>query len=531
MSALNDLKTGISFTNFKGDVRQPHNYAMGRVPAGYSRWYTASIYAMDIERIIQELKTSLSFVSTLPDETFLSNHGTNAEDYIMYHQGYFLDLVHQLKDKICQLTKALITYDGDYSEKDEKSAELGKILKDGTAQKIPQLLKFLKEWNADDPNQKEGPITIVLKKRTLYHHFKNPLPNTDSYFKAKTDRFLLSPSFVPYLSDYGKQMVTERGRQSLQSWQANTVTKISTTLKAIEENVEGISKSLVSYYRLTHTADLGKRTIIRYTNLDRLIEVSDSGYRVDTIQQPMRGILEILAEALPFALGQEFSALYVIGSIPRGDFMFGLSDINFVVILKNNIPELETLVQRFIDGPANALNIPIDTKIYSEAEFMTPEHAKERFICRTDGLLLSGTNLLRKEKEQRVCFKLAWMLNKDYRDYLASLKSVLDDTSRTLTQRELILMVRELGKRTYRLGFSQVIGNNVRYTSYFHEMRHLNNFYYPQNRGFNDSTFKFFTAHPFVTREALASIRDNIDAKLIPLYDAIDKVVNGVSAK
>ncbi len=530
MSALNDLKTGISLTHLKGDVRQPHNYAMGRVPARYSRWYTASAYASDVERIIQELKTALSFVSTLPDDTFLKSHTTTSEDYIMYHQGYFLDLVHQLKDKICQLTKAVSTYEDDYSEKHEKSAELGKLLKDKIVQKIPHLSDFLKEWDADDQTQR-GPISIVLKKRTFYHHFKNPLPKTDSYFKAKTNRFLLSPSFEAHLSDYGKQMVTERGIQSLQSWQSDTISKMSATLKAIETNVDGISKSLLDYYRLPHTAELGKRSIVRYANLEKLIEVPDSGYSIDTIKPPIRGMLEILAEALPFVLSQEFVALYVTGSIPRGDFMFGLSNINFVVVLKNDTPELKAIAQKLTDGPANALNIPIDTKIFSEVEFMAPEHVKERFVCRTDGLLLAGTFVLTKEKEQRICFKLAWTLNKDYRDYLASLKSVLEDTSRTLTQRDLTVMARELGKRTFWLGFSQVIGNNVRYTPHFHEMRRLNNFYYPDNREFNDCTFQFFTAHPLVTREALADVRGAIEEKLTPLYDAIDKVVNGIPNK
>lgn len=529
MSALNDLKTGIFFTNLKGDVRQPHNYAMGRVPARYSRWYTASTYASDVERILQELKTSLSFVFTLPDESFFTQHSTNAEDYIMYHQGYFLDLVHQLKDKLCQLTKAVVTHEDEYTEKHEKSAGLARLLEDKNVQKVPHLVCYLKEWDADDATQK-GAISIVLKKRIFYHHFKNPLPSTDSYFKTKTHRFLLSASFQAHLSDYGKQMLTERGKQSLQSWQTDTAAKMSATLKAIETNVEEVSKSLTDYYHLPHTAEHSKRIVHRYTNLDKLIEVPDSTYRIETIRLPIRGMLEILAEALPFLLGQEFVALYVTGSIPRGDFMWGLSNVNFVIVLKNDIPEMRALAQRFIDGPANALNVPIDTKIFSETEFASVEHTKERFICRTDGLLLAGAYPLTKEKEHRVCFKLAWMLNKDFRDYLSSIKSVLEDTSRPMSQFDLTLMARELGKRTFRLGFSQVIGNNVRYSPHFAEMRRLNNFYYPSNREFNDRMYQFFVAHPIVTQDELANVRDTIEEKIMPLYEAIDKVVNGVPA-
>lgn len=524
MGALNNLKTGISFACFKGDVRQPHNYAMERIPSGYLRWHTATMYVSDIERIMQELKLSLSLVSNIPDDEFLASHSINSEDYIMYHQGYFLDLVHQLKDKICQLTKALITYD--YSSNHEKQADLAKIVKNTTAQRIPNLLKFLKEWNADDPEQK-GFISIALKKRTLYHHFKNPLSGIQSYFQAKTNRFLLSPSFKPHLSEYGKQMIAQRSIQNLQSWQSETIKKMSGTLKAIEENIENISNSLITYYRLPHTAALGKKIIARYVNLDKSLEVPDSNYRIETIKQPFRKILEMLSNVLLLALGEEFVALYVTGSIPRGDFNFGLSDVNFVIILKSNNPQLKALVKKITDAPANEFKIPIDTKIISQAEFMSPQHAKERFICRTDGLLLSGINLLNKEKDQKICFKLAWMLNKDYKDYLTSLKSVLEDASNPLSNRDLTLMARELGKRTYRLCFSQVIGNNLKYTSYPQKMRQLNNFYYPQNRQFNDKTFQYSTAYPIATRNDLMGARNSIEEKIIPLYEAINKAVNG----
>ncbi len=525
MNAIADLKAGLSLTSIKGDVRQPHNYAMGRIPARYSRWQTASQYLTDIERILQELKTSVSFVSTLPDDTFLLKHSVNSEDYIMYHQGYFLDLVHQLKDKLCQMVKAVVTPEDDYSEKHEKAAELSKILKDKYVLKIRCLLDYLREW---DDGSHQGHISIVLKKRTLYHHYKNPLPSTDSYSKAKINRFLSSASFQSHLSDYGKQMIAEKGKQNLQSWQSDTADKMSSTLATIMTNIENIAHSLTSYYRFPTYQDSGKRVVQQYVQLDKLLEVPNSSYRIESIQQPIRGMLETLAEALPFALGQEFVALYITGSIPRGDFMWGLSDVNFVVIIKNNQGEMKDIVQHFIDTPTLAMGIPTDTRILSETEFTAEEESRIRFICRTDGLLIRGTNLLTVEKSQRICFRLAWMLNKDFKGYLASLKTLLTDRIRTPTQRQLTLMARALGKRAYRLGFSQVVGNNVRYTPHFKQMRELNNFYYPQNREFNDRTFQVFTEHPLVDRDALLSVTESMEEKLMPLYEAIDKVVNGI---
>lgn len=521
MIELEKLKTGLTIISAKGDIRQPQSSAMERVPEGYSRWQTASLYLMDIERIMRELRAASSFVATLPDATFLSSHSINEEDYVMYHQGYFFDLVHQLKDKLCQLIKAIITPEKNYSQKHEKAAELKKLLKDDYVQNVPNLQEALKEW---DDGSSNGVIAIVLKKRTFYHHFKNPLPGTESYLRTRTHRFLLSPSFQANLSDYGRQMITERGEQNLRSWQSDTADKMEKTIGAIEQNVESIATSLLGYYKFPDNQGSGKRTLLRYMHLNSQIEVSDSNYSIQSIPSPTRGMLEALAQSLPFSLGDEFVAFYVTGSIPRGDFMRGLSDINLIVIIKRNIPELKQFAQHFIDGPY--VGAPMDTHILSQDEFMSTEQEKLRFICRTDGLLLAGTNLLTKEKTQKICFRLAWMLNKDYKVYLSNLKEVLKDASQALTPHQLTLMARELGKRTFRLGFSQVIGNNLRYSPYFKEMRELNNFYYPSNRQFNDRTYQFFTAHPVVTREALASVRDNIEEKMMPLYDAVNKVVN-----
>lgn len=529
MSSFSDLKTGITFTLIKGDVRQPHNYAMERVSAGYSRWMIASQYHADIERILRELKVAVSFVSSSPDDQFLLQHPINLEDYIMYHQGYFLDLVHQLKDKLCQLVNAIITAEKNYSGKDEKETKLKKLLKNKIALKVHGLCESLKKWDDDTDS---GYISNVLKKRTFYHHFKNPLPNHDDYQKAKTNRFLLSPSFESQLSDYGKQMIVERGEQSLRSWQVDTADKMTTTFATVEANIENISNSLINYYNLPCTNDQNKRLVLQYMRLDETLEVPDSKYSLEAIKQPNRRMLEMLIESLPFILGEKFISLYTIGSIPRGNFIWGISDLNFVVVTKNNQPEFKDIIQKFVDTPANEFKIPIDARILSEEEFMSDEQSKLRFICRTDGLLLAGVNLLTKEKNSnKICFKLAWLLNKDFKGFILSLKKEISDQNRTFTEQELMFKARSLCKKAYWLGFSMVIGNNTRYTPNFREMHELNNFFYPENSKFNNYIYHLLASYPMVSREDLVSAIESVEEKLIPMYNAIDAVVNGVSVK
>lgn len=183
-------------TCIKGDIRQPHNAAMGNVAKGYSRWQTASSYFYDIERILLEMKMSRSFVDQLPDEMFYTTHRINAEDYILYHNGFYLDLVHQLKDKTAQMISAVVNPDEKYSSKTESSVKLSKVLNNDRVKRIPGLKEVLSEW--DDSSHK-GSIAIALKKRTNYHHFKNPLTGTKSYYQAKAQRNLLRPDIQLHL--------------------------------------------------------------------------------------------------------------------------------------------------------------------------------------------------------------------------------------------------------------------------------------------------------------------------------------------
>ncbi|MFA6184494.1 MAG: nucleotidyltransferase domain-containing protein [Parcubacteria group bacterium] len=527
---IEELKTALLITSIKGDLRQPHNYAMSRVPARYSRWHTAQNYFYDIERILKELKTAALFVANPPDDVYLGAFETNQEDFIMYHQGYFLDLVHQLKDKLCQSVNAMITYDDKYSKKYEREMKLSRLLKNKNVLRIRGLVDAVEEWDADKKlgaGEKCGEIANALKKRTQYHHFKNPVPAADNYVQTKSSRFLLSPSFQAQLSDYGKQMVEERGKQSFQLWQQETSAKMNNTLEAINNNLQTIARLIVKYYKLPgrDKDGSGAKLLLSYTKLDDFILVKENKCDKSLITPEFRPVSKFLEEELPKILEEELVALYLTGSIARGDFIFGLSDVNLVVILKTQNKAVTDLLKSFINKPALQFNIPIDTKIISEEEFNVSN--KLRFICKTDGILLYGNDLLKKDYPAKICFNLAWMLNKDFKDYLNGIKTLVSDSKLNLSEVQLGFLARSLAKRAFRLGFSQIIGNDVKYSSGYKRMLELMNLYYPENRMFNVKMYLIITRFVKIDKENLLALIEFCEKKVMPLYDAIDVVVNG----
>lgn len=514
-------------THIKGDIRQPHNEAMGNVAKGYSRWQTASSYFYDIERILLEMKMARSFVDQLPDEVFYAAHSINAEDYIMYHNGFFLDLVHQLKDKTAQMINAIVNPDDTYSSKTESSVKLSKVLNNERVKRIPGLVEALKEW--DDSTHK-GSIAIALKKRTNYHHFKNPLTGTKSYYQTKAQRTLLKPDMLSHLNEYGRQMIGAKQKESLETWHAEAKQKMGKTSEAIDQNLEAVSKALMDYYRFPKGDEPeGKRVLMRYMPMLEDIKTIANTKTIADIEPHSAEMLGRLAELLQEVLGEDFVALYVTGSMARGEFNFGLSDVNTVIVIKKETELSKEEMRAHLEAPAKKWGVPTDMQFYLESEFMAEGNERIRFICKTDGTQIFGTDLLKYEPLPNKSYKLVWMLNKDFKEKLAEHRMWIESqASIDPSSRQAAFVARDLAKRAYRMAFGQIIGNNTVYTASFKEMRRLLLFYTPENRHFIDMSYRITQRHPWADKEGLLAMVDAYERNLMPLYDRVNEVVNGV---
>ncbi len=520
MNWFERIKLGLIITGIKADLRQPHNYAMGRVPRGHYSWYTAQQYLYDIERIFRELKVSTSFVTHLPEEIFLGEHFISREDYIMYHQGYFLDLVHQLKDKLCQVVKAVVTPDKEYQKKkSERNTKLSGLLKDRNVKRNPQLLLLLSEW---DESNLDSVIAKNLKKRTHYHHYKNPLTNVESYSRARNLRFILDPKFKEQLTEYGKVRLAEEADKNSQQWHSDGAKKMKEALEAAEKNVSGVFKVIVESYKLPSIHN-SAGLVNEYLGLDNLVRAKKSSHNLTLISPEIQSILKLVEGLLSDIFRDNLRAVYVIGSIFREDFVPGVSDLNIIAVTKDHNKKQELLASIFLNSLSKTVNVFVEVKLFKESEFLDLSGERARFFCQTDGFLLLGDDLLKSEKLPKICFNLAWLLNKDFKEYVNEVKKQLGDNAVAISSTKLSRMAREFVKRVYRLSFSMVIGNQVIYTPSFQKMRELQNHYYPSNRQINDRLYKYLKGGIKADREVLLSVVESYEEKIMPLYGTLEK--------
>lgn len=528
MNWFDKLKIALAVISTKGELRQPQNFAMEREAKGYSSWYVAQQYAYDIDRILRELNTAYSFVSQLPDSEFLKKHSISEENYILYHQGYFLDLVHQFKDKNLKMLRAIIFMDKNCAKDGLNNATEIKKLLNGDIKvsknilsnkyvlKMSGLIKLVKELDELD----EGVIGKALAKRTQYHHKKNTLSSIESYSKANSLRSFLDPKFSTSLSEYGKKHLAEKVEENLLIWQKDGSKRMKEILDAVKTNLEGISKCLIKYYKFPSFVNSASLINWNLALWDKL-KIKKNLYTKESISEKYKGVVETTKQALISFYGDNLVSIYLAGSILRDDFIPNLSDINFLTIIKEG-DKLEKISGKILLYSASRLlGPPINNEVITKNDFQSAEYEKIRFICKSDGILLFGEDLLKDEKDEKICFNLAWKLNKDFKDYIAKTKNRVENNP--LTDRQRSLIVRTLAKRAYWISFSMVIGNDVLYTSNFKKMRDFQNFYYPSNRKFNDALFKIIRRGAKIDKETLLLFIKRCEELLFPMYDVMEK--------
>ena len=98
---LDKLKAGTLFRSIQKENSEPENIALGQVSKELAFLQRQSQYVNEIERVLKELKLTVSLIRNskggeVPEEV-------SRQELLAYHQGNFLTLVHQMKDKIIQL--------------------------------------------------------------------------------------------------------------------------------------------------------------------------------------------------------------------------------------------------------------------------------------------------------------------------------------------------------------------------------------------------------------------------------------------
>ena len=340
--------------------------------------------------------------------------------------------------------------------------------------------------------------------------------------RANSFSSMLDPKFLNQITEYGKKKLKEEAEKNSTLWHLDGSREMSNLLSEAEKNIDNMAKSLMKYYKFsTFKEDVD--LINKYLKLDDLVRAKRASYSLDSLLPEVKTVIDALRKVLLEIFGENLSAIYVTGSIFREDFIPFISNLNFVIVAKENAKKEELLAKVFLKKISREAGFLTEIKVFSKDDFTAPVSEKIRFICLTDGLLLVGENLLEKERLPKVCFNLAWVLNKDFKDYVDKVTEKLKDPLVVLSKNQLSFIAREFIKKCYWLSFSMVIGNHVIYTTSFKKIRELQNFYYPENKKLNNNLYKFLQAGIRVDREMLIEVVESYGKKLMPLYEMMEK--------
>ena len=143
-SDFDKLKAGILLAYQNKRNREPEYEAVYYFSNKSSALSKMNQYASDIEKIIREINFTESLIIELPEDTYLKKLNIMPEDYILYHKGYFLELIHQLKDKLVRLVDAFSKINEEKFTEPDK-IKINKVCCRSLIEKNQDLIKLLKK--------------------------------------------------------------------------------------------------------------------------------------------------------------------------------------------------------------------------------------------------------------------------------------------------------------------------------------------------------------------------------------------------
>jgi predicted nucleotidyltransferase len=173
-------------------------------------------------------------------------------------------------------------------------------------------------------------------------------------------------------------------------------------------------------------------------------------------------------------------AAYLIGSLGRGEYQEGYSDIGIIIVAdKKNKVCIDALKKIF---PRKRLVI----NIFTVDEFFSEKHKKDRFIIQTDGILLWGQDLVSKEKFPKPGLKLALLLNEDLLEKIEAAVTWIKSNPH-VGPTEISIKSRTMAKDIINFIYGVVISNKPQFTHNRQERIQKINAMYPENKNTLDT--------------------------------------------
>jgi hypothetical protein len=518
-SSIQKLKEGLLLKYEEKEISEPGYYAIGTLSTEAKNLQKQWQYANEILRIISELKLTVWLLDNLPPEENIRGIDLGPEDAILYYEGIFPELAHQLKDKIFGLVELLL---GIHPNTQKTGKRLKKILEQ--ARKIGVSLETeLGAWHAEEEKQgiKEM-IKGVLTVRTHHHHYLSKIPLNEFYQDVKISRIFLQDPIRSQLTDFGKTEMTKKGVDGLAELRDQAKQKMSGTLEEIEKNITAIADILISHFGLAYTPEQLADFVKKRQALDERLEIKNTT-SAEKIPARLKAEMDKnITESLS-GTGDLISAFYLIGSVPRGEFDPLFSDINTILIVKDQATK-ELLLQKLPQ------TFPVSIQVFTEAEFKDKdslEAKKYRFICKYDGLLMAGADLIGKESFPKPGAELAWILNHDFLKKI----SVIEEWAQKNPGASMEL-VGNKSKEVLKLFFDAVYGVAITNDpQYIHNRRKRIDFIdaaFPQNEQFMKVCRRIFFSGGIGNLDGLIALIDKckeiwmfIQTQLKPIVDKL----------
>ena len=423
-----------------------------------------SEYANEIERVLKELRLTTALIKGCQDAELAA--GISRQELLAYYQGIFLTLVHQMKDKIMQLVY-LITEEA-IPEKPamENDISVSDLLRKKTKQlQTIGIEEDIKQWGQDNTSSK---IAVALRKRTHHHHRISGLRYDKDYLNLGLTDIAAQSSFRDQLTDYGKEQMDKMRVESTERLFSSAASKVGDTLNEIEGNIERISAALVTHFKLPISQEEVATIVNEHSKMLSSFDVTNK-CSADKIPEPYKSMLNDLVSKVQTHY-KEVVAIYLVGSLGRGEYEEGYSDVNVYIILDADDERGQAMREDFM----------FSLRVFSKAEFLAKSSKKYRVIAKADGILLFGEDLLKDEKP-KAGLLLALTLNEDILEIMDEAIQWTNENPRA-TPLDISKKSRRLAKRFIDFIYGVVMSNKPQYTSSRAERVERINEMYPENQ-------------------------------------------------
>lgn len=457
------LKAGCLFRSLNKENNEPENIAVGQISKELRFLQRQSEYANEIERVLKELRITVGYIRDCRTKELPTD--ATRQELLAYYQGIFLTLVHQMKDKITLLINLMTEVD--IPEKPDKENDISvlKLLqkKEGPLKSM-RIYEEVARW---DQNHKSSKIAVALRIRTSYHHRISTLRHNKHYQNLNLTDIATQPSFRNQLSDYGKKQMDTLYKESAESLFVDALKKAEATLEDVEENIKRISLALVDFFKLPITNKEVAKIVEEHSRMLSSFDVTNRCL-LDKIPEPHNAFLSNIVKGLQEKY-KEIISIYLVGSLARGEYEEGYSDINIYIVLDVEDEQGQSVEEKSY----------INIRAFTRKNFLSSAAEKYRIIAKADGLLLFGEDLVKDEKPKASLF-LALKLNNDIIELMDQSMKWAEENPDASVQ-EISKKSRQIAKRFIDFVYGVVMSNKPQYTSSRAERIERINEMYPEN--------------------------------------------------